>query len=370
MTSALAFFPWVSIEEPQTYGAVRLLPYRRGRLPGDLPGVSQADIDAVLASYSGYAKGSTDAATLLEVDDWQLGGDPDSVLERLFDIKEWITTAALACRRLFRGHFQYCNSETFTLMVQRFQAGRADRFAFGTRRRDGGTRNFWAASNFAFYRPLHVPAHPKFDFDVSLFGALMDLPPGHTHLRESVIEFNRANTDSPDIPQHVELVMVKSALESLLQCGSRERRFRTRLLELVDSHLAVAAPNASARWVDRYKGTNRPIEAWATEFCRLRGVSAHGMERGQLRPIWLEAEHLAFVSVLFPLLLKLVLADLGLLEIERIDRGRLYLVETLLAVDPLRHDTEDGAKPHPWSEYESKAIFWNCGDLLNAIAED
>jgi hypothetical protein len=52
MANAIAFFPWLTCRQEVQVGPIQLLPYVRGRAPGDLPGVSQADIDGVLLAYS------------------------------------------------------------------------------------------------------------------------------------------------------------------------------------------------------------------------------------------------------------------------------------------------------------------------------
>jgi hypothetical protein len=55
--------------------------------------------------------------------------------------RELIAFAALTKRRLFRQHFDYCNYHTYSLIVQRYAPGKADRFVFNSRRRDGSVRH-------------------------------------------------------------------------------------------------------------------------------------------------------------------------------------------------------------------------------------
>ena len=55
-------------------------------------------------------------------------------------------------------------------------------------------------------------------FDRGLAETLIAAAPRGSNLFEALVEFNAANTDSPDVPEHVEVVMVKSAFEFLLRC--------------------------------------------------------------------------------------------------------------------------------------------------------
>jgi hypothetical protein len=45
---------------------------------------------------------------------------------------------------------------------------------------------------------------------------------GPTRCRDAIIDFNRANTDSQDVPTHTEVVMTKSAFEFLLGIGEKK----------------------------------------------------------------------------------------------------------------------------------------------------
>lgn len=210
---AIAFFPWAQIDELVEVGPVRLLPYVRGKLAGDRPHASQRDIDGVLAAYAIHGQQRVRQAALLEVGDWRTGTEADAAVSDLFGARRALGFAALADRRLFT-HFEYCNFDTYMLIVQRFQTGATDSFAFTTRRRDGGTTHTWSTSSFAFHRPNHVDGNAMMRLDAALLVAVLKLrPPGHAHFLEAMDEFNLANTDSSDVPMHTEVVMMKSAFE-------------------------------------------------------------------------------------------------------------------------------------------------------------
>lgn len=175
MPPAVAFLPWVAIDEPRTIGPLRLLPYHRGKLPGELPNATQADIDGILNAYANRPRNKIKKATILELGEWQTGMDAQDVLPALFRARNALAFAALSHRQLFRQHSGYCNYDTYSLVVQRYAPGNAGTFAFTTRRRDGGTNQLWSSDELAFHRPNHVDPHARLSIDEPLLAALLSL---------------------------------------------------------------------------------------------------------------------------------------------------------------------------------------------------
>lgn len=52
------FLPWVSITEELRIADLRLIPYERGRLPGEFLGIPQEAFDGVLGNYGDRGLGS------------------------------------------------------------------------------------------------------------------------------------------------------------------------------------------------------------------------------------------------------------------------------------------------------------------------
>jgi hypothetical protein len=156
MPNAIAFFPWVTCREAIEAASIRLLPFVRGTSPGDLPHMTQADMDGVFKAYSRHPGSRSKFATILELGAWHTGMDVQQEMrERLFEARHAIAFAAISKRRLFRGHSDYTNSDSYELIVQRFKPGDTTTFAFNTRRRDGSTGHMWSSDEFAFQRPQH-----------------------------------------------------------------------------------------------------------------------------------------------------------------------------------------------------------------------
>lgn len=352
---AIAFLPWVAVSSAKKIGGLRLIPYKRGSEPGDLPNVCQKDLDAVLGAYANRPRTPVLEATLMEIGRWRTGKDVRRSLQSLFRARECLRFAALSKRQLFRGHFGYCNSHTYELIVQGLTPGRADTFAFSTRRRDGSTSYLWGSDEFAFHRPLHVASNYKADFDQDLLKSLMALSSSESALTEAIVEFNAANTDSPDIPLHTEIVLVKSAFDWLLNVDHRAESFVRALLKWFPLREMASVPTGplTPLWLD-----SRPkhglLEAWAREFCRLRNSSAHGGARKGAPFVWSKEAHLAFTSVLFPLLVKKSLEDKNLYSLDDNDQERLAVIDSYLVFDPMKRPS-GGQHRHPWVLIEQDA---------------
>jgi hypothetical protein len=363
MPSCIAFFPWVHVEEPLTVGSVRLIPYGRGHLPGDSAEVSQADIDNVLSAYALRKDELVEKAALLEVRRWRLGKDASRHQQAFFDARELIAFSALARRRLF-GMGEYCNFDSYALTIQRYQPGSAEAFSFQTRRRDGFTNQLWDTEAFTFVKPLHVEFNARLRIDETLLKALLKACRHDSHLFNAIVEFNRANTDSPDVPTHTEVVMTKSAFEFLFRIDERKEEFVRALNTMVPRAGRQPWPKGplARKWKARFPRAAHPLEAWAREFCDLRGGAAHGQRRGGKRFVWSETVHLAFASILFPLLVKRVLAQNRLLTLDERDEIHLESVDAYIVHNPFaRRRKRRPSSEHPWSlVYNDKVL----GELL------
>lgn len=356
MVHAIAFFPWVALDKVIEVGPIRLIPYERKVAPGDLPNVAQNDMDGILAAYALRPKIRIRTAALLEHADWHLGKDPTPVLESLFAAREQVAMSALAARRFFRGHSNYCNTDQYAVVVQRYRPGDTGDFAFTARRRDGHSQYLWGSDEFAFHCPNHVtPSRP--DLDEGLLKALVSKPVPN-HLRHSIVEFLSANTDAPGIPETAEVVMTKCAFEFLFEIGHTDDELEDALIEAFVPFRSghVNGPLAPA-WKKRWPKADSPLGAWAREFNVIRGTSAHGAPRGKAKTVWPAHAHLLFAAVLFPLLLKAKLHKLGRLVMKPRDAALLSRIEQLLMHQPFDEKHFAQNAEHPWPEIENQAVW-------------
>ena len=356
---SVAFFPWATLAEPITLGrSVRLLPYEKGQAPADTDHAKLADLDSILRAYSNGTHERVSEATLIEVDGWRTGMEADvATRERLFRARIILGFSALSYRRMF-GHMRYCCYDTYTMVVQQYQTGRADRFVYHTRRRDGGTSNYWNADGFAFHRPLHVNSRARIELDQKLAAALLDLPlDSDDPLIDALEEFNSANTDSLDVPLHIEAVLVKSAFERLLHIGSNAKDFSNALHSCIPNmHADLKGPLLDS-WRKRFRQAPSILGAWAQEFSALRGANAHGIDRKLNHFVWSSAAHLAFTSILFPLIVKRKLAEAGFWVQTEEDVEKLRRIQDYLMHDPFNVGHPDRQESHPWSDIDGEVLM-------------
>lgn len=355
MPRAVAVFPWVYVDEVTAIGDIRLLPYSPKELPGDQPHVAQVDLDGIMSAYADRPNLLVSKAAILELGDWCSGMDDKKMASELFRVKHLIAFTALSKRRLFEKNFGYVNYDAFDLVVQRFQNDSTGTFSFTTRRRDGGTSCMWSSDKFAFHRPLHVHHDSLIDLESDLLYALQRLG-DENHVYEAIVEFNGANSDSGTIPEHVEVVMIKSAFEWLLEIGQKQWDFVNALKEFLPARECNTTGPLYERWMSRWPKASRPIDAWALEFCALRGNAAHGKERGSEGFVLPYRSHLAFASILFPLILKKVLAKKNLFELDIVATEKLRLMDAYVMHDPFDYDFVK-ARVHPWSELDAEAMW-------------
>lgn len=350
----LAFMPWIRLDQPMTLGDVRLIPYARKARSLPLAYVSKADVDAIFKAYADRPGKAVQHGVILEVCSWHAGTDmPQAVFERVWQVKEILTLSALARRHLFMSDGSYVNSHGYTLIVQNFTTGGAHGFAFSTRRRDGVATNFWSNDQFAFQRPLHVSDRWRMNIEAKLVEALLALHVDDPIL-EAIREFNAANTDSGDVAPHVEVVMVKSALEWLLGIDEKRSSLATALTRLFPADgVGVVAGPLRAEWLKRHNPSDqRLLSAWVADFCILRGSAAHGKGRGRASTVWGHFPHLAFAAILFPLLVKKVLAERGRYQPTDRDNDEFAHIEDYLEVDP--RTAEEMPDEFPWSGVRRK----------------
>ena len=354
MRKALAFFPWLRLNEELTIGDIRLLRYVKGHRAG-WEHVDRADVNAIFMAYRNRPKDPVREGVLLEIGDWKSGMEMNSATHsRMWQAREILAFSALSQRELFSSVGTYVNSDAFTLIVQNFRSGQGHYFAYSTRRRDGQTSNTWTNTDFTFQRPLHVAEGYCLDIDKPLAETLLKLPADDPVL-EAITEFNAANTDAGAVAAHVELVMAKSALEWLLAIDEkRDSLVKALIKHFPATSVASAKGPLKKKWLSvRAPRHGRLLEACAMDFCILRNTAAHGKRKvGSAPQVWQHAQHLAFISVVFPLLVKKVLAERGKFEPSERDLDRMGHVEDYLAVDPFNQDKH--TRRFAWAEVDSK----------------
>ncbi|MCD6076077.1 MAG: hypothetical protein K0R89_15 [Ramlibacter sp.] len=377
--STVFFLPWVRLKEPVTLGDVQLIPYQRNQQPGSLGNVTQLELDELLGNYGersynpgGPAWAPIQAAVLVHWRGTVFGADvPDNEISGRMLTGEMLAVAALAARQ-YGNFLAYVNRDQVRMIGQTFEPIRPRAVLAVSRRRDGGTNHMLHRTDGGpeFIRPLHVDRSSHLEVDEHLFVALQGCigDPQWAHVREAILVFNSANTDSDSVSDELELVLMRIAFEALLRADHTVSDLSQRLR----SELSMTAPLRewpvgefdAAKWRSRWTA-DRPITAWVQDFCAARNRSAHAKTAGSEAPVWSDRNHLMFSSWLLPLVLKAVLAREGRYTLGPYEADCLQMCELFLAADVSSYRKEEVRLR--WSEVEEEISSKELERYLSGI---
>lgn len=362
------FLPWVSITEELRIADLRLIPYERGRLPGEFLGIPQEAFDGVLGNYGDRGLGSLPsrpiqqaAVIIWDEDTPGLEASDEQIQQRLVQCS-YLAFSALVSRSLC-SPFDYYNADTLQVVAQRFDVASPAHSCMTTRRRDGRTQNMLAGSGgLKFIRPYHIDNRARISLDTPLLEALLNLPEGQLKERidEAIVSFLRANTDAPSLDERSELILMRVAMDTLLDVSHDKSAFRRGINEHFDE-----LPNPpiwhrgslDESWWRKHwdKHVDRPLDAWVHDFCAARNAAAHGPANGEKGSIWPRHNHLIFIAWLLPLIVKKLLVQARLYEFSAEDKVARAGFEVFLAYDLLAATDEDENKV--WWQMAESALY-------------
>jgi len=166
--------------------------------------------------------------------------------------------------------------------------------------------------------PVQAVAVPRLTLNEPLYRALAELRRRTLEAEridhwgawsESIYSFNLANTDGERIGRHMEWVLMVSAIERLLRARSSAADVANKVTAALFSN---KVPDHSA---------SELVSRWANEFYRLRNDFAHGKLRSRQPRTWNAACHLLLGAIVFPLLVKNLLAREGIYGMTENDRA-------------------------------------------------
>jgi hypothetical protein len=212
---------------------------------------------------------------------------------------------AIRARKYFDQVGPYCNRSHFRVIAQRLNEATPRSVTIISRKRDGRAMSAWPMNHLPAPVPAHVGRQYDYEPDMPLLRSLVGISVGGD-LRDAILCFNQANTDSDDVPLSVELTLIVSAMERVLQSPSGERAFvsgfydLSRITQTVRCH--SVAPAKRTRIQQRRPREVFVLDAWLKDLYALRGNVAHGRSIGRYPSIWSVSEHLLIASFVFPLL--------------------------------------------------------------------
>lgn len=376
----LCFLPWATLTEPVHVGAFYLTPVSSALDDGEIPAAQVAAVETILEAYGHRRPVDRQEVPLLRRPGLGITADlTDEQVAEYFEFRIRLTFSVLGARRFFS--HPYCNSDNIRLVIQGFTPERAGGALLRHRRRDGSTRIIVPPGNLSVSRPHHVSDWCELprNMDRGLLEA-MEIASEREELwgrlGEAARLFVGANTDSPDVSIHAELIDTISAFSRMANEWDEKGTVSHFAKSLPPPATPVDDFNGAKATHPRVKaaiGTGDSVRAlWLKDGYILRSQFGHGrVEAPGYSSIWTEREHLLLSAVAFPLYAKAILEKEGLYEMSAHDVIMDRAFDQLVLIEPFAQVGED--KKVPWNtvvgEVQMQAFAERLERELDGTAE-
>lgn len=346
---AVAFMPWVTIEEPMELAGVRLVPFQRHA--ADQP-------EAVRDVLEAYRNGAlpVESAILIEVEGSTAGALDEETRRALFEVRDLLCFVALRHRQFFGSGTPHWNSSAFELIVQQYRAEQGGSFIVPRTR--GAPRGvFFAPEVHAVRAPPHVNAGQALDRDEPLLRALVAARTRDEWqwLEPFLQKLHGASTDSPALSEHTELVELVGAMQQVVGVPNehKEPKITRAFLDLMKAGSPESRTTSDCQrppLATTFQGETSLRTSWLKDFYRSRGAVAHGDTTPRRIGVWSVSDHLLLASYVLPRLALVRLASAGLYELSGHDRDEIGAFDYLLCLEDLcaRYD-DGGSGRRPWA---------------------
>ncbi len=351
---ALQFLPWCHLADECCAGDVTLLPFTRDSKIKGSDALHTAWARLILNPYKNSGGLPVRQAVLVRYGDKDLFADvSDDERARTSECVDLTAFAALSKREFFIPWRRNCNFDNFRMVGHRFPDDPAWA-AIVTRRPEGETWNMVALAEVVFSQPLHVNSKSAIDIDRPLLEAILKQrsegdQDEWRRWQNAIICFNRANTDDSAMLHQVEWTLLCSAFQHLLDANSKAKDVARLFAEATPQADKVLA-TASRRKPERREKVDKSLRyEWLREFYRIRGDFAHGRLTTRQPTAWNLGEHLLLAKMVFPLLVRCLLAKAGRYQLVPTDCAQLRAFEPFADCESFKPDELSDDEP-PWQK--------------------
>ena len=364
VSGTIWFMPWITIPHPVSVGGFRFSPIETTD-PATAVGTEIADtVKAVLRCYVDQSGKVIDSCTVvLNIRRRPAWDIPVRLRAQVHRAAEMLALASLAEQRFLEGHLSpHLNATMFRLFGQGIVAG-SDNIALSYARRGTGLRiGGLRFKDVSFQRPSQVE-HTGCDvINGSLIKALDRARRSRARIWEpissSLAPFLLAHAEMPDLPWANCIMLSAMAFEQLLEPRGSNAQSLAEALEKLWAPYATKTM-AGAK---RVKPDNDPAFAndqqswpvhqkWMKELYEARSSTAHRGPRSEFSQNWPESQHMVIAAFVYPLAVKLKLADAGFYSLTEKELGACEALDKLL-------DSDWGSgsrKPPEWPSILSEA---------------
>lgn len=338
----LSLLPWLKLQVPIKVKEVVFTPYSiQSGDPEHIFHSYKKEIDRLLSSYRDIRGKIINECALAYTDK----KDPCSSavdIRLVSNALHMLTFAALARNKFCVQFGSYTNSSYFETVFQKFSKG-SEFIRIMTRRRDGyfhltGHKH----GEVKFSMPLECAERAASVFDdallVSLGYVLEEKEPLSRRLMQSIWLYNLACSDSHSIPIERQIVIMVSAFEQLFAGCQGANDLACKVDTLLDNYGSVIVDNCS-RISDIQLTSGRENSErqwfihrkWIQELYQLRNNYTHGDDSGRRSWGWNNLEHSLMAAFVFPLIVKILLAQQSQYSLVEANYVRMGAIDKLLS---------------------------------------
>jgi hypothetical protein len=343
----ICILPWLPLDEPLAFGAVRVDHWSAVREGVEEP--ARATADALLRSYRNLNNRPVDTPIC-----WLADRSPTAHLawgdiERIRQHAFFLGLAGIA-QNAYLHDFEQLNATHCRRVFQFFPSDRAQ-VSLIRRRREGTWRSPWRASEIlsvvppaaqgrptAAGRPVSWPLYRQ-DFLDALAGCV-DAQDALSHaIRQSVVPFLRGNEMDEYGNAEQDVVWVAAALEQLLGVASGQQAGRR------GAKLYLAIGGLFEAWWEAPE--LRLVRRWATQFYRKRN-EIHGAPATANN--WHDWAHALLATVVYPLAVKVLLARADRYQLNGFDLNEIVAFPARVACIEGRGELDQRAVGWQWQK--------------------
>lgn len=362
----IVFLPFLRLKNSCTVGGVDFLPLRdsTGKVPQLLELAAEA-IDMILTGYTDREgnRFTNCVVATLPGKGWDLARDDYG---QVLSAVSLLFLGSWACNEYFpRFGGAYVNSSDFRVVGQSYSGPLPEYISISARRRDGGTLDGgYKHGEVMFNLPVQCSIRESATVDEAFLKAVDVATAAGADIigrLSTAIRFvELANTDDDFMSDLAEAILMGSAFEQLLNGDASSYKLGKKLGCLFSGFGGVTVADAKTLRPGIQIDTSKPEYAaaqpkwwvhrkWMEELYDVRSKVVHEGNEAARPWGWTVFEHLVMAAHVFPMAVKLLLAQDGYYTLTEADRVRCLVVDKLLAAATWAGDrNHDESKPS-WS---------------------
>ena len=357
----LILLPWLKLESPVTVCKIGFASYKKDQVPAVFQPYGD-DIARILASYCDI-KGNPISQCILG---YFQNGDAcknltDAEVLRVNETAQLLAFCGLSRNEYFAQLGDYTNSTAFQVFFQRFSPG-SELIALTIRRRDGETLSGgYKHGEIKFSIPVQCAHLELCRVDLPLleaFNKCLDSPDAQVgRLVQAMSLYDQAHTDSDAVMSRREVILIASAFEQLFANCNGADDLACKVSSLLDNYGSIkVGTSARSSMIQFSKGREKQEgdwfihRKWAQELYQMRNDFTHGNEIARRRWGWSITEHLVMASFMFPLLVKILLAESSNYILTKTDLNHMKAIDHLLDLTGWSEESEEDRNNTKWRE--------------------